>query len=116
MNNLYKFEKIDGKGFGCIALKDIKKGTLILEEKPQCANCKKMSESLNFCQKFHFMLCVPEDQIKLQQNLYTTVIYSSHKIRISPQNNGTNPNHPTLGSLTLEFLRESSVSDSGYET
>ena len=37
MNNLYKFEKIDGKGFGCIALKDIKKGTLILEEKPQCA-------------------------------------------------------------------------------
>ena len=95
------------------------------EKKPQCTNCKKMSESLekmseslDFCQKFHFMLCVPEDQIKLQQNLYTTVIYSSHKIRISPQNNGTNPtNHPALGSLTLEFLHESSVSesDSGFE-
>ena len=37
MNNLYKFEEIEGKGFGCIALKDIKKGTLILQEKPQCA-------------------------------------------------------------------------------
>ena len=35
-NPLYKVVKIQGKGLGCMALKDIEKGTLILEEKPQC--------------------------------------------------------------------------------
>ena len=32
----FKVVKIDGKGMGCIASKHIKKGTLILQEKPQC--------------------------------------------------------------------------------
>ena len=37
MENLYHIAKIsDGKGLGCVALNDIKKGTLILREKPQC--------------------------------------------------------------------------------
>ena len=35
-NNLYKVDKIEGKGVGCIALQDIKPGTLILKEVPQC--------------------------------------------------------------------------------
>ena len=36
MNVLYKVVKIDSiKGYGCVALKDIKRGTLILREKPQ---------------------------------------------------------------------------------
>ena len=35
-NPLYKEVKIQGKGLGCLALQDIEKGTLILEEKPQC--------------------------------------------------------------------------------
>ena len=39
MDNLFEVVKIEGKGLGCIALKDIKLGTLILEEKPQiCAS------------------------------------------------------------------------------
>ena len=36
VENLYKVVEIDGKGLGCVALKDIEIGTLILKEKPQC--------------------------------------------------------------------------------
>ena len=37
MDSLYDIAKIsEGKGLGCVALNDIKKGTLILREKPQC--------------------------------------------------------------------------------
>ena len=35
MEDLFKIDKIDGKGFGWIALRDIKAGTLIYNEKPQ---------------------------------------------------------------------------------
>ena len=35
MDTLYKVVPIEGKGLGCVALKDIKIGTVILEEKPQ---------------------------------------------------------------------------------
>ena len=33
---LYKVVEVYGKNFGCVALKDIQKGTVILKEKPQC--------------------------------------------------------------------------------
>ena len=33
---LYRITKIKGKGLGCVAMKDLKKGTIVLEEKPQC--------------------------------------------------------------------------------
>ena len=36
MSVFYKVLPIKGKGLGCIAIKDIKKGTLILQEKPEC--------------------------------------------------------------------------------
>ena len=32
MSDLYEVRKIEGKGYGCFALKNIKKGTLILQE------------------------------------------------------------------------------------
>ena len=35
MSEFYQVVKIDGKGFGCVATKDIKRGTLILKEKGQ---------------------------------------------------------------------------------
>ena len=41
-NNLYKVDKIEGKGVGCIALQDIKPGTLILKEVPQCVAKKEL--------------------------------------------------------------------------
>ena len=37
MTTFFKVDRIDGKNFGCITLKDIEKGTLILKEKPQCS-------------------------------------------------------------------------------
>ena len=45
MNQLYKVEAIVGKDLGCVAINDIKKGTIILQEKPQCtANASDPSE------------------------------------------------------------------------
>ena len=35
MDTIYKIEHIEGKNLGCVALIEIKKGTLILQEKPQ---------------------------------------------------------------------------------
>ena len=35
MSSLYKVTKIEGKGLGCVAISDIKKGSLILKETPQ---------------------------------------------------------------------------------
>ena len=36
MPDLYEFKKIEGKGFGCVAVKAIKKGIVILQEAPLC--------------------------------------------------------------------------------
>jgi len=36
MSTLYKVTEVEGKGLGCIALEDIKKGSLILREMSQC--------------------------------------------------------------------------------
>ena len=36
MDILYKLDHIEGKNLGCIALKSIKIGTIILQEKPVC--------------------------------------------------------------------------------
>ena len=45
MNQLYKIVAIVGKDLGCVAINDIKKGTIILQEKPQCtANASDPSE------------------------------------------------------------------------
>ena len=45
MNQLYKVVAIAGKDLGCVAINDIKKGTIILQEKPQCtANASDPSE------------------------------------------------------------------------
>lgn len=45
MNTLYKVVKIEGKDLGCVAIKDIKKGTLILQETPECfANASEPSK------------------------------------------------------------------------
>ena len=36
MNTIFKVEEVKGKHFGCVATEDIQKGTIILQEKPQC--------------------------------------------------------------------------------
>ena len=56
MNTLYKVVKIEGKDLGCVAIKDIKKGTLILQEEPQCfANATGPSQIGNVQLLIHFM-------------------------------------------------------------
>ena len=35
ISEFYKVVEIEGKGMGCVALKEIKLGTMILQEKPQ---------------------------------------------------------------------------------
>ena len=35
IDDLYQVVEIDGKGLGCVAIKDIKRGTVILRESPQ---------------------------------------------------------------------------------
>ena len=47
----YEVLPIKGKGFGCIAIKDIIKGTLILEEKSQC----NANEDVDFGSQEHIM-------------------------------------------------------------
>ena len=34
-NQIYEVVEVEGKNLGCVALKDVKKGTLIIKEKPQ---------------------------------------------------------------------------------
>ena len=45
MDNLYQVVEIKGKGLGCKALQDIKMGTLILKEKPECVGKKEYDGS-----------------------------------------------------------------------
>ena len=46
MDTYYHIVPIAGKGLGCVALKDIQKGTIILQEKPQCVpeDCANLPE------------------------------------------------------------------------
>ena len=61
MDTLYKVESIEGKNLGCVALKDIKKGTLIIKEGPQWAGIE-ISESDE--------IWTPEQHDELLQNFY----------------------------------------------
>ena len=46
MSSVYKVTEIEGKGLGCIALVDIQKGSLILNENPKmCADIEKVDGS-----------------------------------------------------------------------
>ena len=42
--NLYKVANIEGKGMGCVAIDEIKPGTLILKEKPQCIKSNRFED------------------------------------------------------------------------
>ena len=46
MDILYKLDFIEGKNLGCIALKSIKIGTIIVQEKPVCYDKDKMWEEM----------------------------------------------------------------------
>ena len=46
MDILYKLDHIEGKNLGCIALKSIKIGTIIVQEKPVCYDKDKLWEEV----------------------------------------------------------------------
>ena len=52
-NQLYEVVEVEGKNLGCVALKDLKKGTLILREKPQFSDIE-ASESDKIWSKDYF--------------------------------------------------------------
>ena len=43
--DIYDIVPIEGKGLGCIAMQEIKIGTLILKEKPQCVANQELAEN-----------------------------------------------------------------------
>ena len=47
MDMLYKVDIIEGKNLGCIALKTIKRGALIVQEKPVCYDGGQIKEGCN---------------------------------------------------------------------
>ena len=71
MSELYQVKEIEGKGFGCVATRDIKSGTLILSETPQLIFGKDPSLKQLYLKrhgevegKFNFLLNSP-DWIKI---------------------------------------------------
>ena len=56
MEDLYKVIEIKEKGLGCVALKDLKKGTLILREKPQCVGVTSGHSGLKYIKNAEIFL------------------------------------------------------------
>ena len=57
MDDLFKIDKIDGKGLGWIALQDIKAGTVIYQEKNQIVLGSKTEDHLLDMMIDDFFLC-----------------------------------------------------------
>ena len=70
MENLYEITEIKGKDYGCSALKDLKKGTLILKEKPQLTDIKTS----------HSMLSAILIKLKVQTKDYHRMNFINFKI------------------------------------
>ena len=49
MDILYKLDHIEGKNLGCIALKSIKTGTIIVQEKPVCYDGGEIESKMVHC-------------------------------------------------------------------
>ena len=63
-DSLFEVVEIEGKGLGCIARRDIKMGTLILNEKPQCFSLESQQNFNQFCASVlkSFFSMTKEDQ------------------------------------------------------
>ena len=71
MSSLYKVTEIEGKGLGCVAISDIKKGSLILMEKPQlCVETKERKWSSMMIKS---LLKSFDKMSKADQNEYMTL-------------------------------------------
>ena len=70
MENLFEITEIKGKDFGCSGLKDLKKGTLILKEKPQLTDIRTS----------HSMLSTILIKSKVQTKDYHSMNFMNFKI------------------------------------
>ena len=70
MENLYEITEIKGKDYGCSAVKDLKKGTLILKEKPQLTDIRIS----------HSMLSTILIKLKVQTKDYHSMNFINFKI------------------------------------
>ena len=73
MDEIYKVIQIERKGFGCIALKNIKKGTLILQEKPQFIAknvCQNMVGINGLVESFNCMSQINQEEYLKLHNRY----------------------------------------------
>ena len=56
MSDFYKLVAIEGKGFGCVATKKIKPGTLIFSEKPAVTALGNCPETIYLLQNYDVIL------------------------------------------------------------
>ena len=70
MENLFEITEIKGKDYGCSAIKDLKKGTLILKEKPQLTDIRTS----------HSMLSTVWIKSKVQNKNYHRMNFINFKI------------------------------------
>ena len=74
MNRFFKVQEVEGKQFGCVASKDIQKGTIILKEKPQCiANWSgsRLKKFENVIEEFNKMSKSDQDDYLKLYNKFT---------------------------------------------
>ena len=65
--HIYKVVNIDGKGLGCVAIDEIKPGTLILKEKPQCVKSNRFEDIIT---AFYVMKKSDQDDYMKLYNKY----------------------------------------------
>ena len=75
MSSLYKVTEIEGKGVGCVAISDIKKGSLVLIENPQlCIGTEERKGSLGWIKS----LLISFDQMSKADKLEYMKLYNSN--------------------------------------
>ena len=70
MEGIYRVVNIEGKGSGCIALQDLKKGTLVLDEKPQCIAKKHPDGSRDLKSVIQSFACMSKNDQEEYLRLY----------------------------------------------
>ena len=77
MSSVYKVTEIEGRGLGCIALVDIQKGSLILNENPKiCADIEEVEGSSGKCFTYVTKTCANLATFNRKpENYYGTIIF-----------------------------------------
>jgi len=101
-NQLYEVVNIEGKNLGCVCLTDIKKGTLILKEKPQCPDIENEADEMWSKDLFmrllqNFQTMNPTDREKYLK------LYSRHTMEELHKKLDLSGKDPTISDLILKL-------------